>query len=166
MHIKELIGKKYGFLTITGLAKHRERVLHVICECECGISASYILENIERGKIKSCGCMNDSNSPLFLKMFKEKLWSLIDKHEDCWIWKGGHRQSKYFSPWINFKNKQYNPVRFFAEEQGEDVHGNWAFVRQCNTPLCVNPSHHVKVSRDNIKKAITKEIKGEYLRNR
>ncbi len=166
MHIKELIGKKYGFLTITRLAKSIDGLLHVFCKCECGIEGSYILENIERGKIISCGCIKDRNSLLFFKLFKRKLWSLIDIKGECWVWKGPKRKDLYFRPYVHYQNKQYNPIRWFAEEMGEEVHGNWAFITQCDTPCCVNPTHAVKVGLSNMKKAINKEIKGEYLRNK
>lgn len=166
MHIKELIGKKYGFLTITMLAKSIDGRLYVKCECECGTIASYILENIERGKIISCGCIKDSTSPLFLKMFKKKLWSYIEINGECWIWKGPRRKDMYARPYINYHRKQYNPTAWFACESGAPLERGWAFVMQCDTKGCVNPAHAVKVTIKDMTKAITKEIKGEYLRNK
>lgn len=166
-HPKSFIGKKFGYLTIKAVAKYRGTILHVECACDCGQTGTYVLENIERGKISSCGCQKVPGSYTFNENVRKKIESLIEVDGECWLWKGMYRTvNNRFYPFINSHGKQYNPVRWFARRQGDDININWNYVRQCDCDTCVNPDHHAKVSRGNIKKALNKEIKSEYIKRR
>jgi hypothetical protein len=166
-HQSKFVGKKYGYLTILSIAKYRSTILHVLTKCDCGNEGIYVLENMERGKVHSCGCLKNKYSLTSNKKLKERILSLIDIQGECWIWKGMYRYiNKRFYPFVNAYGSQFNPTRWFAREEGEDINVNWCYVTQCGTEKCVNPYHHAKVSRSNIKKAIKKEIKSEYLKRR
>lgn len=71
----ELIGKKYGRLTILKYISPRKQNnkyirTHVICSCDCGSSAKeYLLNNLRRGLTQSCGCLVGENSSLMGKIF-------------------------------------------------------------------------------------------------
>lgn len=164
-HQSNFIGKKYSHLTIKSMAKYRGTVLHVSAICDCGFEGVYILENIERGKIKSCGCMKKRGSKVFEENVKNRIESLIEISGECWIWNGHYRIiNGRFYPYLNSHKIQYNPIRWFYEQSGKETHKNWCFVRQCESEKCVNPDHHVMVMRKNLKKATTKEIQSEYIK--
>ena len=166
-HQNKFIGKRYGYLEIVSIAKYRGSTLHVLTKCDCGKEGIYILESIERGKVTSCGCVKDKNSITYKKKLKERLLSLIKIEGECWVWQGMYRYiNHHFYPFFNSCDSQYNPTRWFAREEGEETNINFCYVRQCETEKCVNPYHHVKVSRSNIKKAHKREIKSEYIKRR
>jgi len=166
-HPNNFIGKKYGHLTIKAIAKYRTSTLYVECECDCGKSGIFKLESLKSGKIQSCGCIKVPYSSTFEENVRKRIESLIEVQGECWIWKGLYRMiNNRFYPFFNSHRKQYNPVRWFAEQQGEVVHRNWNFIRQCENEKCVNPDHHVKVAKCNVKKALKKEIKCAYLKRR
>ena len=54
---KDLIGKKFGILTIVSIYKKRVRYnLMVKCRCECKNEKKIRFDNIKRGLTSSCGC--------------------------------------------------------------------------------------------------------------
>lgn len=54
----ELIGKKFGTLTVINIDKfiYKDRSIRVICLCECGKTISVPASKLKSGHIKSCGC--------------------------------------------------------------------------------------------------------------
>jgi hypothetical protein len=59
MLAKDIIGKKYGRLTVVKLLEERGNrgQLKYLCECECGKKHITSGESIRAGKSKSCGCL-------------------------------------------------------------------------------------------------------------
>lgn len=53
--IEELIGKKYGHLTILGLDKETHKHKYVVCLCDCGKTTIKSQFKILRGEVTSCG---------------------------------------------------------------------------------------------------------------
>lgn len=56
--IIDLVGQRFGKLTVTGLDPVRSKngTCRWICSCDCGGSAVVLTENIKRGHTSSCGC--------------------------------------------------------------------------------------------------------------
>ena len=60
---QELIGQKYGLLTIIDIdLNNKKRGLQVICQCECGNIKTFTLSNLKSGGTKSCGCLRRRQS--------------------------------------------------------------------------------------------------------
>lgn len=60
----QVVGQKYGRLTVTGEAPNSEdsrRSVHV--QCECGEVKIVCLNNLRTGKTKSCGCLYRDLAP-------------------------------------------------------------------------------------------------------
>lgn len=59
----ELEGKKYNKLTIVGdlmfLKGTRKR--RILGQCDCGVTKDYFLYDVQKCKVKSCGCMPEDN---------------------------------------------------------------------------------------------------------
>jgi len=61
---KEIIGKKYGRLTVLQISKKRSsnKAYLYKCQCQCGKIIYVRLSHLKDGDIKSCGCLFDENS--------------------------------------------------------------------------------------------------------
>jgi hypothetical protein len=90
LKVKDLLGQKYGRLTIVSEALKRGRQTAVLCWCDCGGEKEITLSNLRRGYTKSCGCLNSELSAA-RKM----------KH--------GETGSKEYICWVNIRNRCYNP---------------------------------------------------------
>ncbi len=67
------IGKKYGRLTVLGVVgKNKHKKLIVQCVCSCGNTIKTILEYIQQGDTKSCGCLKTAG---FQKMITKHRFS-------------------------------------------------------------------------------------------
>lgn len=50
------IGDVYGRLTILAMGSRARRLVHAVCQCECGNICRPTLTNLRRGTATSCGC--------------------------------------------------------------------------------------------------------------
>lgn len=141
-HAKDFIGRRHGNLMISEFAGWKEGKQLWKCKCDCGNNLICNIENLERGKIKSCGCMKDSQSMVFVANAEKRILGLIDKQEDCWLWKGLKRCGKRFYPYCNFHGEQFHPVRFFKKMMGQECPPKRELIKKCYTPNCVNPDHY------------------------
>lgn len=65
--LEDLVGKKFGMLTVTGYAEKRNNKVHYwICVCECGKMTMVRQDYLKSGKTQSCGCLSG-------KMLKKKM---------------------------------------------------------------------------------------------
>lgn len=53
----DLTGKKFGRLTVIGIADDGKRKTSYICECECGNVKKARADGLISGAIRSCGCL-------------------------------------------------------------------------------------------------------------
>lgn len=83
--IKDLIGKKYGRLTIVGEAAKTGSRRRVLCLCDCGKEKSIALNNLTSGHTSSCGCFGLEN---------------ITKHGLCY--------HPLYGIWIHLHSRCYN----------------------------------------------------------
>ena len=55
---EELIGRKFGRLTIVSIEKTGKNYKKkAVCECECGKKHKADLDQIKMGRTSSCGCL-------------------------------------------------------------------------------------------------------------
>ena len=52
-----LVGKKFGRLTVLSQYGNKGYLKRYTCGCECGKTAVVLAENLNRGATKSCGCL-------------------------------------------------------------------------------------------------------------
>lgn len=55
--MKEMIGKKFGRLTVIGVVDNVENKKSLICKCDCGSEKTYNKSKLLCGSSKGCGCM-------------------------------------------------------------------------------------------------------------
>lgn len=53
---KNLIGQKFGRLTVIGLSERQSRKTYWVCQCDCGNISEHRSDGLLNGSIKSCGC--------------------------------------------------------------------------------------------------------------
>lgn len=79
---EEVIGQKFGKLTIVGLAnldKNRNR--RVSCTCDCGSNKITTYNKLSTGNIRSCGCLRIENANKQLERATSKNPNLLKKME-------------------------------------------------------------------------------------
>ena len=54
----DLTGRKFGRLTVISRAPNQGRRVMWQCVCDCGNEHTVNADNLARGRIKSCGCLN------------------------------------------------------------------------------------------------------------
>lgn len=55
--IDDLMGKKFGRLTVIGMAPKTGRKTFWICQCDCGNIKTVRSDSLKAGLIRSCGCL-------------------------------------------------------------------------------------------------------------
>ena len=65
-NIKDLTGKKFGKLTVLGLAKETSRKTFWVCQCECGNCKTVRSDSLQDGTTKSCGCLKKAQDKINL----------------------------------------------------------------------------------------------------
>ena len=75
--VNDLTGKKFGRLTVIGVADDGKRKTSYICQCDCGNVKKVRSDALIGGTTKSCGCLkmesnkkNVQNVPAYQKMLK------------------------------------------------------------------------------------------------
>ena len=58
-----LVGRKFGKLTVLSLAPRKNNLVYWFCECDCGKSVTIRTGSLLSGNTKSCGCINPTTAP-------------------------------------------------------------------------------------------------------
>jgi len=98
---KELIGEKFGRITILSEKENRK----ALCLCSCGKKKIMRVNDLKRGKSKSCGCLR-----------KEKMTT------------HGMKKTKEYSTWNSMKNRclnKNNPRSFDYMGRGITICDKW-----------------------------------------
>ena len=82
---KNLIGKKYGNLTVIGLSdKMSGRKSYWYCKCDCGNEIEVRSDNLTTGNTLSCGCLKKAQDRVNLTKFHRHKESHTKLH-DTWL---------------------------------------------------------------------------------
>ena len=55
--MEDIIGQKFGRLTVINTTTHHNYMKRVIVKCECGVEKIVFIRNLKTGATKSCGCL-------------------------------------------------------------------------------------------------------------
>lgn len=72
----DLIGKRFGKLTIIEVAYQKDYRTYLRCKCDCGKEKIILRENITRGLTRSCGCYKKNNSLNIKYPNYTRLWNI------------------------------------------------------------------------------------------
>lgn len=92
-NIKDLTGKRFGRLTVIGIHPTETRKTFWVCQCDCGNIKIVRSDSLQRGAIRSCGCLKK----------EQDLTNLTANHS--------HRMSgsRIYTIWQGIKARCYNP---------------------------------------------------------
>lgn len=94
----DLIGEKYGRLTVVAFDRFQNHKTYWRCACDCGLSTTVSGNNLRSGNTKSCGCL-----------FKEKIRETGKKNV-----KHGEshsKRSRLYTIWCGMRQRCSNPNR-------------------------------------------------------
>lgn len=93
--VNDLTGRKFGRLTVTGVLGIYRRHTYFRCECECGNLTDTTSDALQKGAVKSCGC----------------LWrEIMTKH--------GSSRTPEYKIWVGMKARCLNPKEKAYEHYG------------------------------------------------
>ena len=121
---KDLIGRRFGRLTVTGYAGKRDGMHRWRCRCDCGNETVVGQTPLQSGKTKSCGCLQSETYRENLKLVDGTSVTMLEATMDRVIASNtsGHTgvyQNKRSGKWvaqITFKGKTHY-LGVYAEKQ-------------------------------------------------
>lgn len=130
----DLIGKKFGHLTVIKKMPNEKGNTMWICKCNCENITTLNGGLLNFGHYKSCGCVHGLSAREYIKS-KIK----IDPNTGCWIWQGSMLGKKYGA--VKWKTKEWGSHRLsYTVFKGEIPEG-LCVCHKCDIPACVNPEH-------------------------
>ena len=87
---KNIVGNRYGRLTVIEYAGTRKECSLWLCRCDCGNTKIVPIRNLTGKVTRSCGCLQKEVQPIANK-------------------KTGHSQSRLYGTYQNIKDRCYNP---------------------------------------------------------
>ncbi len=103
--LSQLIGKKFGRLTVLSEGNHRKYpkgwISYMNFICDCGTIKEIELNSVKRGKSTSCGCYNREIASKNFTTHGFSMISKTEKHPDYCIW------SKMKARCLNKSDKSY-----------------------------------------------------------
>lgn len=135
----DIIGKKFGKLTVKKIGESRGKSTAEfwLCKCECGNDHTVSSQHLRLGQVKSCGCWFEKPEQVLLDEAKDRFFQNIEKTATCWIWKG----VKIDGYGIMFHKKPVKSHRFSFEIHKGKIDKNKLICHHCDNPSCVNPEH-------------------------
>ena len=138
--LKDLIGKRYGRLTVTGYAGKRDGMHRWRCRCSCGRETTVGQTLLESGKTKSCGCLQAEIYRENLKLVDGTAVAVLEAHKkrlnrnNTSGYTGVYQDGRY-GRWIaqiGFKGKTYylgsyqdKQDAIEARRKGEEMHDDF-----------------------------------------
>ncbi len=89
MRLINLVGNKFGRLTVISRSNEKGRRVKWFCSCECGGFKEIVADQLLSGKTKSCGCLN-----------KESIASVNYSHGSC--------KTKEYKSWAHAKSRCFS----------------------------------------------------------
>ena len=146
-----IIGKKFGLLTVIDYVNKYNHRTYWKCKCDCGeftvISRRKLAEYCSPDRPHSCGCIAKESKGCNGKVdFEEAclrkyqdLLSFREKEGDCWIWTGYKQNGKV--PKTSWKNKGMTVRKcMYLLIHGITYEPNRIYTT-CGNLMCFNPEH-------------------------
>lgn len=127
-----IVGKKFGKLTVVKYIYTKNGYAYWKCKCDCGNEKIVAGFNLKRGNVKSCGCLrrkvmikrttkhNDSRTR-FYKIWnsaKRRCYNKNNPRYKDWGGRGIKMCNEWFE-YVNFKKDMYESYLKHCEEYGE-----------------------------------------------
>ena len=137
----ELIGKRFGLLTVIDRAEGRSGRRFWVCLCECGAKTIVGSASLSSGNTKSCGCQKiemliERSSEDAVTRFQH---SYTIQENGCWLWNTRPAKNRYASFYINNQRIPAHRASWTLFRGG--IPRSLHVLHKCDVPLCVNPDH-------------------------
>lgn len=106
MKICNLVGKRFGRLTVSSLYATKDRKKYWLCWCKCGGAKVAFTAELNNGTVKSCGCLQEEH----------RTSGFYRKH--------GLTNHRIYRIWVNMKTRCY----YAKHKQYKDYGGRGIFV--------------------------------------
>lgn len=120
----DLTGNKYGSLTVISREPNNKYKRSMwLCNCECGSTGVFSGNELVRGNLKSCGCLNryKKSSKYTVKHPLYSIWSGMKQR--CYNEKSGKNYKNYGGRGITVCERWKNSFENFLEDMGERPEG-------------------------------------------
>lgn len=150
--LKEMVGKRFGKLVVTGYGGKRAGMHRWVCRCDCGRETIVGQTLLQSGKTQSCGCrrkeqLQDNlkivNGTSVVVLESKKKPSRANTSGYTGVYQEG--ETKHWRAQIRFKGKTYSLGRYTkiedaiaARQEGEKMHDD--FIRWYYEEYCANES--------------------------
>lgn len=110
--VKDIIGRKFGMLTVLKLDRTQNKRSYWLCKCECGVEKVIRGDCLKAGTI-SCGCYNKSKKTAYIDgRSKDKLYHVYygilqrcnNSNNKAYKYYGARGIKCLFADWESFKN--------------------------------------------------------------
>src|SRR3990167_4696023 len=116
----DIIGQKYGKLTVLCREKNGGNTTRWKVRCECGNETIAQKGNLLNGHTRSCGCLKRLSKPLY-----ERILDRTYVTDYCWEWQGRKNSNGY--GWlvaIEVKGQRSNRVQLAHRAMWVAIHGS------------------------------------------
>jgi hypothetical protein len=147
----EIIGKRFGLLTVISYSSSYKKRSWWHCRCDCGkdciISRKILTAYVSPRRPLSCGCIakqgkGAGNKVPFEEASLRKFQDMIKFRkieEDCWEWTGYKQSGKH--PMTSWKSKTMGVRKcMYLIMNGTSYEPNPVFTT-CGNLMCFNPDH-------------------------
>ena len=144
----DIIGKKFGNVTVLEFDSIKDRRSYWKCLCDCGqicyISRKFLCKDNEKRSSISCGCIpkkpSHKKTSYLSYQFLSKLDSLL-KHKkevgECWEWTGCY--SKTGIPWCSWNSISMNARKCMYLVTNFLTETDHIIYNSCGNKKCINP---------------------------
>ena len=134
--IDNLIGKRFGKLTVVEIVNHSSNGTKVRCSCDCGGERTIAYHRLKKGDVKSCGCLFTKHGEHGTRLYW--IWRDIIKRCynpkcKCFKWYGG-KGIKVCDEW----RTEYSNFRDWALSSG---YSNNLTIDRINPSMGYEPSN-------------------------
>lgn len=131
-HSPNLIGKKFGRLTVIKEIESSSSQRRWLCECDCGKTIGINSHTLTSGHTKSCGCLRSDKNSLSEKFVRKYLSTIGAEYEaertfdDCIGVNGWKLRFDFFLPDYSMTiecdgMQHYRPIEYFGGQDKFDV---------------------------------------------
>lgn len=110
---QDIIGKRFGRLTVIEYSHTENNRTYWKCRCDCGNIVIRRRKELSAGNTKSCGCLNRERAAEHMREVGKKYWKngLIEarKAENHGNYVHGQRNTRLYTIWIGMKQRCFNP---------------------------------------------------------
>jgi len=130
--VLEMIGKKFGSLSVLSLASNKGVERFLSCLCDCGNFCEVIPRSLISKNSTTCGKCRGKNAIERFDFYTDK------NKDDCWLWTGPKNPKGYGQLKIN--GKMVAAHRFSWELINGPIPNGLFICHKCDVRNCVNPS--------------------------